>query len=200
METTTRKKDLGQAGNGGEFGARKRAESDLALTPIPPKFTPMSADGRFRLDVASTDIEIVSGDPFVSRRGVQGRIRIKGELFDVKGKPCGARCYCDAQLVKVPDEGLPVENWHRSFREDGAPGSSTMHSIYSLPSKRCDEDTFAELDRRGSVEPDILYVIYSDEGTRYSVTSPKGERRDYDDEKTALRARAAGNWDEKHQD
>jgi hypothetical protein len=195
METTTRKKDLGQAGNGGEFGARKRAESDLALTPIPPKFTPMSADGRFRLDVASADIEVVSGEPFTSRRGVQGRIRIKSELFDVKGKPCGARCYCDAQLVKVPDEGLEVENGHKSFRELG---TSNHYGTWSLASKTCHEETFWELDRLGSIEPDVLYVIENDDDNYYAVTSPKGERRFYDHEETALRARAAGNWDENH--
>jgi len=195
METTTRKKDLGQPGNGGQFGARKRAESDLALTPIPPKFTPMSADGRSRLDVASADIEVVSGEPFTSRRGVQGRIRIKGELFDVKGKPCGARCYCDAQLVKVPDEGLEVQNGHKSFRETG---TSNHYGTWSLASKTCHEETFWELDRLGSIEPDVLYVIENDDDTYYAVTSPKGERRFYDHEKTALRARAACNWDEKH--
>tara|TARA_R110002051_G_scaffold60546_8_gene110855 strand:- start:2978 stop:3571 length:594 start_codon:yes stop_codon:yes gene_type:complete len=197
METITRKKNTGQAGNGGEFGNHNRPESETALSSIPPRFTPIGVDGKTRMEIAPGDIEIVSGEPFVSRRGVQGRIRVKGELFDVKGKPCGASCYCDAKLVKVPDEGLEVQNGHKFFRETG---DYNHYGTWSLPSKTCHEEVFQELDRRGSIEPDVLYVIENDEGVYYAVTSPKGERRFYDDEKVALRARAAGDWSERHPD
>jgi hypothetical protein len=200
QDTKKRKKNTGEPGNPGQFGSLNRAEATATLSRIPARFTPLGPDGKTRLEIATDDIEIVSGEPFVSSRGIQGRIRVKGELFDVEGKPCGLRCYCDATLVKVPDEGLSVKNSYRSFREDGAPGTRDIYSTFSLRSKQCDQETFAEIDRRGSVEPDVLYVLDDGGSEQFIVDSPAGERRIYDDEKTALRARAAGKWDANHPD
>lgn len=70
------------------------------LAPSRP-FTPLTADGKSRLEFDKDSIEIVAGSPFGSGRGVLGKIRVDGHVYEVRGAPCGLNCYCDATINEV---------------------------------------------------------------------------------------------------
>jgi hypothetical protein len=52
-----------------------------------------------------TDFEIVEGELYTIGPGVHATILLDGEKFNVEGRVCslGKHCFCDAQLVPVPE-------------------------------------------------------------------------------------------------
>jgi hypothetical protein len=77
-----------------------------------PIFTPMNADGSERLKLnPESDIEILDGELYRTGPGVHATILLDGERFNVEGRVCtaGRQCFCDAQLVPVPQAAAAVQ-------------------------------------------------------------------------------------------
>lgn len=65
-------------------------------------FTPLNYERTKRLRFDMSDVEVVSGDLNVRKRGKKAVVRINDKLYAVHGISCGLpNCNCDAYIKEV---------------------------------------------------------------------------------------------------
>ena len=74
---------------------QKIVESDPPNTEEDLVFTPIAPDGLTRLQFKEKNVKVLI--PRTRKKG--GVVEIAGEQYVVKARPCGAACYCDAQIT-----------------------------------------------------------------------------------------------------
>ena len=67
-------------------------------------FTPMNEQRTERLKFDAKDVKVLSGQLFQRGLGYHATIEIKGKVYKVFGKSCGApHCQCDAYIKEVKE-------------------------------------------------------------------------------------------------
>jgi hypothetical protein len=65
-------------------------------------FTPLNEAQTIRGNFPIKDVEILSGELGLRRRGCKAIVRIHGKTYKVMGKSCGLpHCMCDAYLKEI---------------------------------------------------------------------------------------------------
>jgi hypothetical protein len=77
--------------------------ANLDAIPKDRPFTPVMPDGVRLVGVTRGDFTVLEGSLADSGRGHYATILLGAITYKVIGKPCGARCHCDARLEVVTE-------------------------------------------------------------------------------------------------